>query len=133
MMGPKTFSVSFFFFFFFFGCTPGIWKFLGQGSNPNHSCGSARSLTHSATAGTPPVTIFNSGMFFFFGLLYQDYVRNPYYIQRMNCSRKPDYIIGEFTALATNTLKILVNFLSWNHFRLKQSCKNRIKFPLTFA
>ena len=43
----------FFFFFFlsFFGCTRGIWKFPGQGVNPNHSydqchgCGIAGSLT----------------------------------------------------------------------------------------
>ena len=26
-----------FFFFFFFGCAWGMWKFLGQGSNPSHS------------------------------------------------------------------------------------------------
>ena len=26
-----------FFFFFFFLAAPGIWKFLGQGSNPNQS------------------------------------------------------------------------------------------------
>ena len=29
-----------------FGRTHGIWKFLGQGSNPSHSCGSTRSSTH---------------------------------------------------------------------------------------
>ena len=41
-----------FFFFFFFGCTGGMWQFLGQGSslshssNPHHSNDNARSLTH---------------------------------------------------------------------------------------
>ena len=28
--------------FFFNGCTHGIWKFLGQGLHPSHSCGNAR-------------------------------------------------------------------------------------------
>ena len=32
-----------FFFFSLFLCTPGIWKFLGQGSNLSHNC----SLCHS--------------------------------------------------------------------------------------
>ena len=30
----KSLSLS---LFFFFGCTPGMWKFLGQGSNWSHS------------------------------------------------------------------------------------------------
>ena len=49
-------KLSFFFFFFFplFGCTCGIWKFLGQGLNLSlscnlcQSCGNAWSLTHCA-------------------------------------------------------------------------------------
>ena len=48
------------FFFFFFGCTCGIWKFVGQGPNLSHSCddlcyncGNTGSLTHYTTAGTP--------------------------------------------------------------------------------
>ena len=31
-------------FVLFFGCTHGIWKFPGHGSNPSHSCDHARSL-----------------------------------------------------------------------------------------
>ena len=44
-------------------CTHGIWKFPGQGSNPNcichlcHSCGNTKSLTHCTTAGTPQVCV----------------------------------------------------------------------------
>ena len=32
------------FYFFLFGCTHGIWKYSGQGSNPHHSSDSTRSL-----------------------------------------------------------------------------------------
>ena len=45
--------------FLFFGHIHDIWKFLGQGPNLSrscdlcHKCGSTRSLTHCATAGTP--------------------------------------------------------------------------------
>ena len=45
--------------FFFFGCTHGIWKFLGQESNPScgcylcQSCSNTGSLTHCTTVGTP--------------------------------------------------------------------------------
>ena len=48
------------FFFFFFCRTHGMWMFLGQGLNPNHSRGSslpsdrAGSLTCSVTRGLPP-------------------------------------------------------------------------------
>ena len=44
-----------FFLFFFFGYTHGIWKFLGQGWNPNQSCdlchsySNTWSLTHCTT------------------------------------------------------------------------------------
>ena len=31
-------SPLFFFYFYFYGCTCSIWKFLGQGLNPSHSC-----------------------------------------------------------------------------------------------
>ena len=50
-------------FFFFFGCSHGIWKFLGQGSNlsyscdPHHSCCNARPLTHCAGLGIKPVLL----------------------------------------------------------------------------
>ena len=30
-------------FLFFFGCTGSLWKFLGQGSNPCHSCSESHS------------------------------------------------------------------------------------------
>ena len=42
--------------FFFLSHTCGTWKFPGQGLNSSHSYGSAGSLTHHATAGTPGVT-----------------------------------------------------------------------------
>ena len=48
------------FFFFFFGHACGISKFLGQGSNPSHSCelwhgcGSAGSWIHCARPGIKP-------------------------------------------------------------------------------
>ena len=48
----RTFS---FFFSLFFGCSHGMWRFLGQGSNLGHSSSpdpcsdNARSLTHRAT------------------------------------------------------------------------------------
>ena len=44
----------------FYGCTHGIWKFLGQGLNLSHSCylhhscGNARSLTNRASWGLNP-------------------------------------------------------------------------------
>ena len=47
---------------FYFGCTHGIWKFLGEGLNLSricnlfHSCGNARSLTHCAGLGIKPAT-----------------------------------------------------------------------------
>ena len=50
--------------FFFFGYTQGIWKFLGQRSNPSHccdlcsSCGNAGSLTYCTIVRTPPPGIF---------------------------------------------------------------------------
>ena len=38
-------GLDFFFFFFFFpGCTQDMWKFLGQGLNPNHSSDNANGL-----------------------------------------------------------------------------------------
>ena len=47
------FFFSFLYFFSFWGCTHGIWKFPGQGSNWSYSCwayviahGSPRSLSH---------------------------------------------------------------------------------------
>lgn len=43
------------FFFLFFGHTHGIWKFLGQGSNPSHSSTNARDLTHYARLGLKPL------------------------------------------------------------------------------
>ena len=52
------------FFFFFLRLTYGIWKFLGQGLNPNHSCDlcchcdNASSLTHCTTVGAPTMGIF---------------------------------------------------------------------------
>ena len=39
------FILFYFIFFPFFGHLWGIWKFLGQGSNPQHSADNARSLT----------------------------------------------------------------------------------------
>ena len=62
----------FFFFFFFFGGTQGTWMFLGQGSNPSHSCDpsccrdNAGSLTCWATAGTPFAYFFSFLLFSFF-------------------------------------------------------------------
>ena len=67
------------FFFFFYGCTSGMWKFLGQGLNLFLSCDlhhsawrglnsastatqatAIRFLTHCATVGTPEMCwIFN--------------------------------------------------------------------------
>ena len=38
--------------FFFFGSTCGVWKFLGQESNPNCSCSKAGSLTRCASLGS---------------------------------------------------------------------------------
>ena len=38
--------------FFFFGCTLGMWKFPGQGSNLLHHRDNARSLTHHTTVRT---------------------------------------------------------------------------------
>ena len=52
------------FFFFFLRLTYGIWKFLGQGLNPSHSCDlcchcdNAASLTHCTTVGAPTMGIF---------------------------------------------------------------------------
>lgn len=52
-------GTDFIFLFLFFGYTCGMWKFLGQGSNPHHSsrlgCYSdtARSSTHCATRKLP--------------------------------------------------------------------------------
>ena len=46
----------------FYGHTPGIWKFLGQGLNPNHSCnpchscGNAGSFNPLHLAGDPTRT-----------------------------------------------------------------------------
>ena len=45
---PGTF---FFFFFFFNGCICGIWKFPGQGWNPSHSYGHARSFNSPPDGG----------------------------------------------------------------------------------
>ena len=42
-----------FFFFFFFGQTHGMWKFLGQGSNPCHRCGNTESITCYTTQRLP--------------------------------------------------------------------------------
>ena len=58
------------FFFFFFGHTFSIWKFLGQGwnmsrsCNLDHSCSNAGSLTHWASAGTPPLFVFFTAFYF---------------------------------------------------------------------
>ena len=68
--------MAFFFFFVFFGCTRGLWKFLGSGWNPGHGSkpppppeqhriqatsvantiahGNAGSLTHGASLGLKP-------------------------------------------------------------------------------
>ena len=57
------FIFKFFFFFFFFDYLQGPWKFLGQGSNPGHSCDplhsctNAGSLTHSTGLGIEPVLL----------------------------------------------------------------------------
>ena len=55
------FLIIFYFPFFFFGCTHGIWKFPGQGSNSRgncdlqHSYKNARSLTHCPGLRIKPV------------------------------------------------------------------------------
>ena len=83
-------SLFFFFFFFFNGHTGYIWKSLGQGLNPSHSCNNAgsfnslsfqgwnpyapaatqatavRFLTHCATVGTPCVSHFIIFLWFLF-------------------------------------------------------------------
>lgn len=41
-------AIKFLFLPFFFGCTCGMWKFLGQGSNPCHSSDNTGSLTRYA-------------------------------------------------------------------------------------
>ena len=38
----------------FFGRTWGIWKFLGQGLNPNQRCGNPRFLNHCGGSGIEP-------------------------------------------------------------------------------
>ena len=42
---------------FFFGCTNGVWKFLGQGSNLCHSSDNSGCLTHCATREVLDVSI----------------------------------------------------------------------------
>ena len=42
-------TFTYIYHFSFFGCTCGIWKFLGQELNPGNSCSSAGSLTHCTT------------------------------------------------------------------------------------
>ena len=54
--------------FFIFGRTGGLWKFLGQGLKPNHSCGNARSLTHRTTWELPRFHLKKYSFFFFFFL-----------------------------------------------------------------
>ena len=59
----KFYSLVFFFFFFFFffslfGCTHGIWKFLGQGLNLSPRYGNAGSLTHGTRVGIPGAYLF---------------------------------------------------------------------------
>ena len=56
----------------FNGHTHGTWKFLGQGSNPSHSChlhhscGNAESLNHCARPGNKSATLQSESFFFFF-------------------------------------------------------------------
>ena len=56
--------------FFFNVCTYGIWKFLGQGPNPSHSCSSARSFNplcwaRDWTCSSAVAELLQSGSFFF--------------------------------------------------------------------
>ena len=46
-----------FIFFVLFNYTSITWEFLGQGSNPSHSCGNIRSLIHCTTVGTPTICV----------------------------------------------------------------------------
>ena len=40
--------------FYFFGCTHGIWKFLGQGWNLSHRCALCHSCNHAGSLPTVP-------------------------------------------------------------------------------
>ena len=93
----KSFPLLPFFFPFSFGCTCGIWKFLGQGSNwswcydlhhsysnagsltcyarpgikpPRPPQRQARSLTHSTTVGIPVLLFLSFFLSFFFFFLF---------------------------------------------------------------
>ena len=54
LANPWTNTCQFFSFLFLNGHTHGIWKFPGQGLNPSHGYGNARSLTHCAKPGIKP-------------------------------------------------------------------------------
>ena len=54
-----TFLFLFFSFFFFAIPRYSMQKFLGQGSNPSHSCGNAQSFPHCTVAGTPDLPILD--------------------------------------------------------------------------
>ena len=57
---------------FFFSATSGIWKLLGQGSNPSYCCSNTGLLTHCTTVGTPKIFCFR----FFFKSTYRKNMKN---------------------------------------------------------